>query len=129
MNSILPQILRNTQVLLATKVRKVIFPQLLCDLIPFCHHRVSFNSHNKTTCQSSKYYCVISLIFWVRLLRLSVIQLLGIIPADDVVNTTKSRGDFCLDIHVVFGRDHQDPKSPLEDTDDVFNNIAELHVT
>ena len=37
---------------------------------------------------------MISLIFWVRLLQLSVIQLLGIIPVDDVVNTTKSQGGF-----------------------------------
>ena len=128
MDSILPWILRNTQVLLATKVRKMIFPQLLCNLVLFCHHCVLFDSRNKTTCQSSKYYRMISLIFWVRLLRLSIIQLLRIIPADDVVNITKSRGDFCLDIHVVFGQDHQDPKLPLEDTNDAFDNVAELCV-
>ena len=106
----------------------MIFPQLLCNLVLFCRHRVLFDSRNKTTCQSSKYYHMISLIFWVRLLQLSVIQLLGIIPVDDVVNTTKSQGDFCLDIHVVFGQDHQDPKSLLEDTDDAFDNVAELCV-
>ena len=44
-------------------------------------------------------------------------------------NAAEHRGYLGLDIHVVFGWDHQDPKSLLEDTNDALNNVAELCIT
>jgi len=48
--------------------------------------------------------------------------------ANDVVDAAKCRWKASLNVHTIFGRDYKNPESPLEDTNDALNDIAELSV-
>jgi hypothetical protein len=59
---------------------------------------------------------------------LMVSQVLGVIVANDVVDAIKCRGNTSLYVHTILRRDHKDPKSPLEDSDNPLDNVSKLHM-
>ena len=102
-------------------------PKTICDLVPLSCHHVTFVGCYETTCDGAIYSWFIGQVSCP--FCLLIFQILRVVIVNDIVDTTKGRGNMSLYVHAVLRRDHEDLKSALDNSNNPLNNILELGMT